>query len=73
MSADVGPAEIGRVDRSQQDSRLWDVLQELVNDRAGPSSVAPPPTGWADAAPRRRPASAARRKDRRGTYLRPVQ
>ena len=33
MSADMGPAGIGWADRSQEDSHLWDVLQELVNDR----------------------------------------
>ena len=33
MGADVEPAGIGRADRSQEDSHLWDVLVELVNDR----------------------------------------
>lgn len=33
VSADMGPAGIGWADRSQEDSHLWDVLQELVNDR----------------------------------------
>ena len=39
MDADVEPTDMERANRSQEDLRLWDVLQELVEDR-GPVRAA---------------------------------